>query len=185
MIEPESPAPIVVEDFTLTVIIISVVVSLLILSVIILCHCESKEQKEKKKQIEESSFQDALLPISTEEYVKKNRDRLIRTGSQKLEITKYEFFARYNLIKKIGQGGFSTVFLYEDLVLSQEVAVKVMAYNNPEEFESIKTEIQIAEKSQHFSQIVQIRNYFYDREHNIQSIYLVMELAKYNLEAKI
>ena len=114
-----------------------------------------------------------MLEITVENFNK------MAIKSEKL-YTGYVIRNRWKLIKKIGSGGFGTVYECVDLVTNLHVALKIELANQPLQMLRLKHEKDILEKLQdreHFCSFFEYGEKFHNNDHfNKLFYYLAMEL---------
>ena len=110
---------------------------------------------------------------------------LLEETRQKMKISEDEFNARYQKVRKLGEGTQSSVFLYRDVIDGKEVAVKILSSAIQEDYENFRNEIEILQKIQNCQNVIRIYHYVLEEEKDFYKLFMVMELAVESLEDQI
>jgi len=87
---------------------------------------------------------------------KKNTTR--DTGHTQQQVEEMPSFGRYLNLRKVGQGGFGTVYEAYDPQLDRKIALKLFRFRSPDEMEQFRKEAKLAAKLRHPS-IISVHEY--------------------------
>jgi tetratricopeptide (TPR) repeat protein len=80
------------------------------------------------------------------------------TGEEPRSVAKMPAFGRYRNLRKVGQGGFGTVYEAYDPELDRTVALKLFRFRSPDEMEQFRKEAKLAAKLRH-PNIISVHEY--------------------------